>query len=476
MTAPSDGAFLRSIAILLTGTVASQVLVVGATPLLTRLYSASDFGLAAVYVSLISVFGVIAALRYDIAIPVARDEPTGDALLPAAFAAALMVGLVLGVLSLTAGPALLVLLNAEPLIPFLWLLPLGVTMTGIQQTLMYWALREGSAGSVAKSRVSQSVALVSGQLVAGGYGAGALGLIASHPVGRAVGAGLLAQTVPWRRMKTVGPRDVVKAFVVYRRFPLFSAWSGIINVIGLQAPIFLLSMIFGSAIAGVFFLTVRVLQSPVAVAGQAVGQAFFSHASRSSLASGRTQYATQTYEGMLALAAGPALLVVAAGRPAFAWLFGPDWSLAGDYAAWLAPWILLVFAASPISTSVLLTSRQGTELALQVAFLLLRSAALIVGAAMGGPEASVALFGAVSFLLWLPYAVWLMSLNAVAPVVTAWVTIRSLAVGAVAAAPAGLAIVSAQPVAIVVAAGLISAGVYLANLRLRYSLFSRPGP
>lgn len=476
MTAPSQGrVFLRTIVVLLAGTTVSQVVIVSATPLLTRLYTPSDFGLAAIYVSAVSVLGVIGALRYDIAIPVARDEETGHALVAAAFAASLLIGLSLGALLIASGSALLAIVNAEALTPFLWLFPLGVTVTGIQQTMTYWALRSGSAGSISRSRVAQSGALVSGQLAAGAYDAGALGLIASHPIGRVVGSGLLAPFIPWRRMRALSVRTVLTVANSYRRFPLFTAWSGLINALGLQAPVILLSAIYGTPVAGAFFLTMRVLQAPAALAGQAVAQAFFSHASRSNRVSDRSQYATQAYEGMLILAAGPALVVVATGRAGFGWVFGPEWSVAGEYAAWLAPWTLLVFAASPVSTGVLLTNRQGTELALQIGLLILRSAALIAGAALGGPGTSVALFGVVSFLAWVPYAIWLLSLSGVPAASAARATIRSLAMGTFVAAPFGLAVTFTLSVPMVVAMGLVSSVLYVLNLRSGLSRLNSAG-
>ena len=66
--------FARSVSFLAGGTAAGQAITVLAAPLLTRLYSPEDFGLLAVYTSLLMTIGVIASLRYQLAIPLPKSD------------------------------------------------------------------------------------------------------------------------------------------------------------------------------------------------------------------------------------------------------------------------------------------------------------------------------------------------------------------------------------------------------------------
>jgi O-antigen/teichoic acid export membrane protein len=55
--------FARNVAVLVGGTAVGQAIVVLASPILTRLYTPEDFGVLAVYASLLGILSTVAALR-----------------------------------------------------------------------------------------------------------------------------------------------------------------------------------------------------------------------------------------------------------------------------------------------------------------------------------------------------------------------------------------------------------------------------
>src|SRR5690625_1325307 len=67
-------AFARGLSILIGGTAAAQLITVVSSPLLTRLYTPDDFGLLAVYASILSLFTVMASLRYQLTIPLPESD------------------------------------------------------------------------------------------------------------------------------------------------------------------------------------------------------------------------------------------------------------------------------------------------------------------------------------------------------------------------------------------------------------------
>ena len=68
--------FARNVAVLAGGTALGQGLAVLASPLLTRLYTPSGFGVLAAYTSIFSILLVVVALRYELAIPLPEDDET----------------------------------------------------------------------------------------------------------------------------------------------------------------------------------------------------------------------------------------------------------------------------------------------------------------------------------------------------------------------------------------------------------------
>ncbi len=66
---------------LASGTAIAQLMLVLATPLLTRLYTPADYGTLAVYSSTLTVLLVLASLRYESAIPLPEDEDVAGSVL-----------------------------------------------------------------------------------------------------------------------------------------------------------------------------------------------------------------------------------------------------------------------------------------------------------------------------------------------------------------------------------------------------------
>ena len=70
----AQGGFLKSISVLVGGTIFAQAITVLSLPILTRLYNPLDFSIFAIYTSLLAVLSAISCLRFEVAIPISRDE------------------------------------------------------------------------------------------------------------------------------------------------------------------------------------------------------------------------------------------------------------------------------------------------------------------------------------------------------------------------------------------------------------------
>lgn len=58
------GSFARNVITLMTGTTFAQILTIIVAPILTRLYGPEDYGVLALYTSILGIFTVIACWRY----------------------------------------------------------------------------------------------------------------------------------------------------------------------------------------------------------------------------------------------------------------------------------------------------------------------------------------------------------------------------------------------------------------------------
>ncbi len=398
--------FARGVALLVGGTAAAQALGVLATPMLTRLYSPDEFGVLAIYISLLSLCGVIASLRYEIAIPLPEDDSeAGDlvalsCILAAgmAFLAALLVWMI--------GDQLALLVGTPGLAPYLWLLPLGILFSGAYNIFRYWAIRTQRFAMVARTTLWQSIVMIVIQLA--GYNFGAVGLLVGQAASQGLGSIALGRnSVTGRMLRGLCWPNIKKQAVRYKRFPIFSTWEGLFNTAGTQLPPLLFAVFFSPAAAGLYSLANRVLSLPMSLIGNAVGQAFFSNAAQAHREGRLGTQVVQLHSRLCQIGILPTLLLILAGPEIFLWAFGSDWLVAGEFSRWMAPWLYFVFVCSPLSTLFAVMEKQTQGMLFQIILLLSRLLAIYAGSRSGDMLSTVIWFSAASALCWIGFLLWI---------------------------------------------------------------------
>ena len=201
--------FVRGVAVLVSGTVGAQALMVLAAPLLTRLYTPQDFGLLAVFVGLLSIVAVTASLRYELAIPLPSDEREAAALLVLSLSSVLVVAALSAIPVFFYRNAIAGLLNTPALADYLDLVPLGTLFVGAFNVLNVWAIRVKAFTPLAKTKFSQSVAAVGIQV--GGASLGPVALLLGQVAGQAAGSlslGLRVLRQQWGAIVSVRLSDI----------------------------------------------------------------------------------------------------------------------------------------------------------------------------------------------------------------------------------------------------------------------------
>jgi len=374
--------FLRSVATLASTTFASHLVVVVATPLLTRIYSPDDFGLFALFTALMSVVLVVSSLRYEFAIPLPKSTDSAELL----FRAALIMNALIAFISL---PFIVLfnshisgLLGAPKLGDYLLFLPIAVLCAGAYKVLNYWAIRRGDFRAIGRSKILQGVSMAGAQLSAGLSGLGVAGLIIGQAVGQAAGALLLANLGGFRRHSRSHAASFKRVAVLlrkHRRFPTYDMPAAAVDAVSAQLPNMLLLTLFNPGVAGFYMLGERVISTPMSMLGQAVGQVLFSE-TRAAIDDGSLERLTRRVALNLgAIIVLPTLIVFAVAEDVFGWIFGVAWRDAGVYAGWLVLGQAVQFVYSPISLVLTATSGQHMNFVIQVFMLIGRSGALLYG-------------------------------------------------------------------------------------------------
>src|SRR5690606_5032220 len=149
--------FARGVSVLVGGAAGSQLLMLLAAPLLTRLYTPEDFGLLAICVGILAMFGAIASFRYEGAIPLPEDNVEAANVAALCLLAVALLTLITVALALFASHPIAILLGAPALANYFWLLPVGVFCLGTYQVFNYWALRHKNFAAMTNARLKQSL-------------------------------------------------------------------------------------------------------------------------------------------------------------------------------------------------------------------------------------------------------------------------------------------------------------------------------
>ena len=133
--------FMGDVLKLVSGTTAAQVLSVLVTPLLSRLYGPDAFGTLALFMSVTSILGVIACMRYELAIMLPDNDADAVNVLGVSLGFAGLISLLTVPIVIWGREPLLRLLGEPDLAPYLWLIPVMVLVSGISLALNYWNSR-----------------------------------------------------------------------------------------------------------------------------------------------------------------------------------------------------------------------------------------------------------------------------------------------------------------------------------------------
>jgi O-antigen/teichoic acid export membrane protein len=333
--------FFKAAGLILGSTVAAQLVVVAASPVLSRLYEPSDFGVLATASGLVSILAIGASLRLEEVLPLIRS----DRIARLAAGLGLTVATILGVSVVL--PVYLFGRNAGipatdgVLVAFTLCVALAVALAGYYSTLAGARLRSQSFGSVARANVDKVLGQLAIQLGGGLLGAGAVALLLAKVAEKGIGIRRLWRLSP----PATSPRAVSRSIRRHRAllhryrdlvgFGLVAALSRGVRI-GVVAP--LITVFWGVAMAGIFALAYRALVAPFLLVGGASLQAFLGVTSQKPLPP------SPRLRGLLMQATGAwvagsvliFLVMAETGEPLFAWAFGEAWRPAGTLAPYLA--------------------------------------------------------------------------------------------------------------------------------------------
>ena len=357
--------FKSNIAKVATSSLASQSILVAATPILTRLYGPEEFGTLAIFSSLHAILAVVLTFKYDLAIILPKDDETAFslAILPVALAFAISLGM-------------LGLLYAAHLVfgvgvPWYFLfLPVSIVLAAAYSSLQQWEARRREYGPYAKAQILNSLANISVVLLLSAVAGGLLGrLVLGFVAGLAISVVYLPFAIGGRSFlrerlrRKISPTAVLKVAIEYRQFPKYVLPLTLVTMLAQNLPPLILKTMFSLEQVGYYAIAARCLLIPSSILGGAIGEPFRSeYVAKLKAQDDVAQFMGRTLMLLLSIALPAFLILFVVAPKAMSILLGNDYYQSGVLVRYMCVGIFAQFVLSPFQYVFIATGHLKTAL------------------------------------------------------------------------------------------------------------------
>ena len=341
--------FIKNVTTLMLGTSIAQAIPIAISPILTRIYTPSDFGVFALYSSLVTILSVFSTGRYELAIMQANTKNEANSLVFGAMSLALVFSGSIFIVILFFDDTISNLIDEKGIIDWIYLVPFSILTVASYQTLNYWLNREKYYSQMSKNRVLNSTLSGGSNIALGFTGLNSLGLIIGYFIGQLITTLILLKKF-LKSGSSYNKLRILAVYKIYKNYPKYDLPASSMNTMAQQGPNLLLTPLFGSINAGNFFLIQRVFMMPITLISSSVGSVFRQAATEQFQKTGQfNKILLKTVKKLFIITLIPTIIILIFSEVMFSILFGKEWIIAGVYARILAPMFMLKFIVSPIT-------------------------------------------------------------------------------------------------------------------------------
>jgi O-antigen/teichoic acid export membrane protein len=359
--------FIKQVSGLAGGTALAQAINLLSLPILTRLYSPSDFGVYALLGMAAAIAGVFVSFRYEIAIlAVDTMEEAVDCVYLVMWLSLIGSSIILiGYLVFSALMPMIGSNSTALIVSIFFVLIFSANI----QALYYLNNRKMQYKYMTKGRVYSALAFsllsISYGYLYRSYEGLLIGSVAGAFINfiylyiRTEGINYSAMFKSYGRVKEVAIKNI--------RFPKYLVPSSILDRFSSQFHVAVFSRYFGDAFTGALYLHAKVVSVPISLVGSAIGDVFKRNASEQLRSNGQCRVLfVKTAVTLFLLVLVPSVILMLFAPEIYVFVFGEEWALAGEFSQILAPVFALGFVVSPLSSLIYLESNQKYDLYLQL--------------------------------------------------------------------------------------------------------------
>ncbi len=373
--------FTKNVITLMTGTAVSQAIPIAISPILTRIYTPQDFGVFALFFSIVVILGTIINARYELAIMLPKKDEDAINVFALGFIINVVLSLFILVFIVLFHSQLIRWLGSDSLSLWLYCIPFTVFFMGIWNILNYFNSRKKQYKDIAKATVLKSLVLAVVQLSIGFVKQGAMGLITGRILSSIFGNMRLATNIVKDKvlMSKISKVKIIAMAKRYRDFPKYSMISAFANSMSSQLPVFIITTIYGVSIIGFFMIAQRIVTLPASFVSSSFSQVFFQ---KLTTAKNNNQLCSpillKAIKKLTIISLPIAILSFIIGPYLIVLVFGVNWNVSGEIIKYLSLSFLITFIVSPLSVSLIVSNDNKLLSIWQYSYLLFGIAIFVI--------------------------------------------------------------------------------------------------
>lgn len=365
--------YARNVLTIFSGTSISQIIPFFISPLLTRLFEPSDFGLLALFTTIALLFANISTFQYESAIMLPRDNKDAFSLLALSTIITVLLSLFLLVVFILFNKIIINILGDKEISTWLYFIPLSVLLQGLFRSFNMYASRLTMFKDVAYRNIIQTSSTAGSKLLFGvlKYTNGTLIL------GTLIGQFIATSYIVFKPLKKteigfeqIKFSEIKRNAIVYKDFPKYRSWLGFINMLNETSVRLIISNFYNTTILGLFSFTIGLMQRPNELIGKSISQVYFQKSAE--IVARKNPNGWELLKKTLIYLIASGIIIYSPfifwGEEIFGFVFGIQWGTAGLYVKYLTPWLFIKFVFTPISSIPMVYNKQKEELYYRIGF------------------------------------------------------------------------------------------------------------
>ena len=363
--------YLRNIVVLSGGVGSSQLITLILLPILTRFFSPSDFGVFALFMSIIQLFAISFTLRLEMAI-ILPSKNTDAVLLSFMSLLCLIIGSFLSVC---------IVFLLENFFKYsiifgfdtqlFYLIPLGAFFLGLYNILYCWNNRLEKYSRMSVSQIAHSTISTPSSLLFYYLSFQSIGLVLGQILGRLLACFVLLNDL-YMNLRLLKSKDMYndcyRLWSKYKKFPLFELPQAILNFMSQKYVIAFFMLYFGSFAVGLFDLADKILGKPLSVISNSFKTVFYQ---RLTTAKNKRSIFLKSLVLMFLIGLCLTLPFYFIPDSFFVFILGHHWGDIGQYIQLICPLLFSRFVFTVISPSISYTLKNHLLLIWQIIYFVL---------------------------------------------------------------------------------------------------------